>query len=341
MNRNTLFTLAGITVALLLIAILVSDPGRHTGESGALLLPDLRSSLNEIDQISIVGKGGAIIASLNRDDTQWTLAERSSYPVNLGKLRQVLITLADAVIIEEKTANPQFYDRLGVEDIEQPDASGHRIDLRGTTINASIIIGNSNSGTHTFVRKAGEPESWLVSGLIELADDPVTWIDRDLINIPATDIASVTITQPDGSVLRVIQNSPEQPGFAVQDLPEGRELSYQGIAGTIGGALSNLTLDDVVAVTAFQPGQLNPVIARFETFDGLIVEASSYTADDAIQVQIRAFASEKAANADAAAEQADTLTARLAPWVYTLPAHQADQLVSRMDDLLLPVIDVQ
>jgi len=339
MNRNTLLTLAVVTAALLLIAILVSGPGRHTDESGALLLPDLRSTLNEIDHISIVGKGGINIASLDKDETQWTLAERGSYPVDLGKLRQLLITLADAIIIEEKTANPEFYDRLGVEDVAQEDASGHRIDLRGKTVNASIIIGNSNSGTHTFARRAGEPESWLVSGLIELADDPVTWLDRDLIDIPATDIALVTITQPDSRVLQVVQISPEQPGFEVQNLPEGRELSYQGIAGTIGGALSNLTLDDVEAVTDAQPRQLDPVIARFETFDGLIVEVHSSEINDAIKVQFKAFVSENAANSAAATEQADTLTARLAPWVYTLPAYQADQLVSRMDDLLLPTVE--
>jgi len=339
MNRNTLLTLAAVTAALLLIAILVAGPGRQTGESGALLLPDLRSSLNEIDQISIVGKGGTNIASLEKEDTQWTLAERGSYPVDLGKLRQILITLADAIIIEEKTANPEFYDRLGVEDVAQAGASGHRIDLQGATVDASIIIGNSNSGTHTFVRRAGEPESWLVSGLIELADDPVTWLDRDLIDIPATNIASVTITQPDGGVLRVVQASPEQSGFEVLDLPKDRALSYEGIAGTIGGALSNLTLENVQPATGFQPNQLDPVVARFETFDGLIVEARSYQSDDSLQVIFNALVSDSATKPDATTELADALTARLAPWVYTLPAHQADQLVSRMDDLLLPIVE--
>lgn len=339
MNRNTLLTLAAVTTALLLIAILVSGPGQQTGESGALLLPDLKSSLNEIDQITIVGKEGRNIASLEKNDTQWTLAERGSYPVDLGKLRQILITLADAIIIEEKTANPEFYDRLGVEDVAQADASGHRIDLRGATVNASIIIGNSNSGTHTFVRRAGEPESWLVSGLIELADDPVTWLDRDLIDIPATNIASVTITQPDGGVLRVAQPSPEQSGFEVLDLPKDRKLSYEGIAGTIGGALSNLTLENVQSAAGFQSNQLDPVVARFETFDGLIVEARSYQSDDSLQVLFSAFVSDSAPNTEATTELADTLTARLAPWVYTLPAHQADQLVSRMDNLLLPTVE--
>lgn len=339
MNRNTLLALAAVTAALLLVAIMVSGPGQKSGESGELLLPDLRSSLNKIDQISIVGKGGTNIASLVKEDTRWTLAERSSYPADLGKLRQILITLADAVIIEEKTANPEFYDRLGVEDIEQADASGHRIDLRGATVDASIIIGNSNSGTHTFVRKAGEPKSWLVSGLIELADDPVIWLDRDLIDIPATDIALVTITHPDGDVLRVVQTSPEQPGFEVLDLPKGRELSYAGIAGTIGEALSNLTLDNVATATGFQSNRLDPVIARFETFDGLIVETRSYQADDTLQLHFRAFVSDDAANTEVAAEQADALTERLAPWLYTLPAYQADRLISRMDDLLLPVIE--
>ena len=41
-----------------------------------------------------------------------------------------LRTLAEATILEEKTSNPELYDRLKVDDIEKDTAGGLRLDQR-------------------------------------------------------------------------------------------------------------------------------------------------------------------------------------------------------------------
>ncbi len=339
MNRKTLLALVVVTAALILIAVSVSTSRQKTIAGGARLLPDLKASLNEISRISIVGKGGVTIATLERGDTRWTLTERDGYPVDLGKLRQILISLADAEVIEEKTSIPEYYDRLGVEDVALDNATGHRIDLYGAAQTISVIVGNTNNGNSTYVRRAGEAASWLVSGAIELDDDPVGWLARDLIEIPSTRIATVTITHPDGEVLRLRQQSAEQPGFEVLDIPKDRVLSYENAGDSIGRALASLTFDDVTAAADLESNDIQPVVARFGTFDGLVIEARSYHSDDTVQVRFSAFTGDSAADNDAVSEEAEAINTRLGSWAYTLPEYQSDLLVSRMDDLLLPTID--
>ena len=51
------------------------------------------------------------------DKETWTVAERDNYPADTGRLRKLLLELAEARLLEEKTSNPELYDRLKVEDI--------------------------------------------------------------------------------------------------------------------------------------------------------------------------------------------------------------------------------
>jgi hypothetical protein len=69
-------------------------------------------------------------------------------------------------------------------------------------------------------------------------------------------------------------------------------------------------------------------VARFVTFDGLVVEAMVYATDDGTRVRFRATADESAA------AQADELNSRLESWVYSLPSFKSDQLSKRLEDFL-------
>jgi hypothetical protein len=120
----------------------------------------------------------------------------------------------------------------------------------------------------------------------------------------------------------------EALGFVVDGIPAGRALSYPGVANTIAAALADLQMEDVHTrdVLGSSPGK--PVIARFVTTDGLVVEASAWRLADDTRITFLASGEGEAG------KEADALNARLGGWVYTLPSYKTEQLTRRLTDLL-------
>ena len=53
---------------------------------------------------------------LTRDDETWRLAEKAGHRANVPKVRELLLKLSRAKLLEEKTSNPEYYKRLGVDE---------------------------------------------------------------------------------------------------------------------------------------------------------------------------------------------------------------------------------
>jgi len=353
MNSRTFLIM--ITAILVMIALFYTTPSDIDGVDHGLFLPNLKAGINDVDKITITTANNEFVATLQRGDKQWTVTERSGFPANVGKIRSNLIALAEAKIVEAKTADPALYDRLGVQDLDQTDASGTRIDISGPGQSISLIVGETGvHGTMAYVREVGSDQSFLVSADLDLGSNIADWVNKDLLNISPTDVHAVSIKHPDGDSLRIEKPGREATGFTVLEIPDDRELSYSSIADPIGGLLTALTLDDVEAATALDLSEVDPVVARFETFDGLVIETDAYRLDDGIKVRFRFTADQSLADsftetddssleADSEAEvtafsstvkKAEELNAELGPWIFTLPSFKSDQLVKKMEDLL-------
>lgn len=366
-SRNLVILLASLAV-LVALAIAVSMSQRPGTGSGELLLPELKGQLNEIDRITVIGAGNKTLATLERRPEGWILAERNGYAADVGRIRKNLIALAEARIIEEKTSNPELYDRLGVEDLDRESAGGVRLDLGAAGKVTGVILGKTGvgGGDRAYARRAGEPVSWLVSGAFDIPRESAQWLDGGLTDIAAGRVHAVTVTHPDGSVLRVEKPTAETADYVVAGVPAGRELNFPGAGNALGAALAGLTLENVEPAAGFEPGEVRPVVARFETFDGLVVEARTWKLQAGARVRFTASADQAladrfapkpaeaakpgAAQATAPAEggkqarkgfeevkaEAAQLEARLGAWVYTLPGFKGEQLTRRLDDLLAP-----
>ena len=128
----------------------------------------------------------------------------------------------------------------------------------------------------------------------------------------------------------------EQPNYAVEAIPEGRELQYASVANVMGTVLSSLRLQDVEPRT---DTDVPVTVTEWATFDGLAITAESFERDDdpwvAFRVEYRP--AEEAPSEDAepdAASEAMELDRRLAGWRYRVAGYQHDQMTRRMDDLL-------
>jgi hypothetical protein len=145
MNSTTLKWLAIATVTLLIVMIAVDRTDKSdTVSGGEYLIPGLKERINEIDAIAVTGSGDTESVSIARDSDGWRIKEKDGYPADVGKLREVLLALADARKLEQKTANPELYAQLGVEG---PEAGGGMLieisgDNSSDDLRYAVIIGN-------------------------------------------------------------------------------------------------------------------------------------------------------------------------------------------------------
>ena len=344
MSRRTLILLLAALLVLAVLALVVG-PGSHSGSDERLLFPDLRAQLNDVSRIIVRGPGNQLIATLERREARWIVVERG-YPADTGRIRETLLALAEARIGEEKTSTPALYDRLAVEDIALPTARGVQLEISGTRTPLQLIVGQTQAGGDmSYVRRTGEAQSWLVTGSLTPGKTTGEWLDRQLVDIPATRIQSLTITHPGDGTLRLEKAGRDAADFTVADIPAGREPGYPGIGNTLSALLAGLQLDDVHGREALGVDPGKPVVARFVCFDGLIVEASAWRTADGTrfsflasteQAQAERHASPDAPGIDAVRKEAEAINARLGGWIYTLPGYKTEQFTRRLQDLLAP-----
>ena len=295
MNSTTLKWLAIATVTLLIVMIAVDRTDKSdTVSGGEYLIPGLKERINEIDAIAVTGSGDTESVSIARVGDGWHVKEKDGFAADVGKLREVLLALADARKLEQKTANPELYAQLGVEGPEAgPDArKGVLIELSGDDLRYAVIIGNVAQSKNRYARMADDNQSWLIDKNPELPSNAAGWLASDLLDIDAARIRLVSIQHDDGETLLLEKASAEDTSYSVLDIPEGRELSYATVANGIAGVLADLKLDDVRRVNAGElvdrklddirrsdAGELKST-SVFTTFDGLEVSVRRYQDGD-------------------------------------------------------------
>ena len=350
MNKSTPRNLAIVLFALVAIVMGMEMSERGDGvASGDLMLPGLKERINEVSRVIVETPDDEATIVSNASGT-WGVSSRDDYPADIGKIRELLLGLADAKILEEKTSDPERYEALGVRDPETAGSRGIRVTVAGADFDHAVIVGDTNQGSNRYVRVAERVTSLLVDQALSLPDVPGGWLRTDLIDISADKVRRASIRHADGETIELLKSA-EDAEFQVQDVPDGRELSYSTVANGIGGALSELRLDDVRRA---QPAEAS-TRTEFETFDGLLISVRVFdTATDSnadtdedvpVWVALNVQASEMPADepdteetADEAADATPPADAadydRLLGWQYRIPGFKVNQLTRRWEDIL-------
>lgn len=328
MSNRALIVLSAVLIALVILVNVGQRDTRESISAGQRFLPRLQNAVNDIDVVTIATAGNDTVATLERQADRWVVRERDGYPADVSKLREALIALAEARILEPKTANPSFYARLGVEPIELDDASGTAITLHGAAEPLTVILGDRAAGGQRFARLADDAESYLIDRDPTLPRSTGLWLDAEILDLPGDRVQAVTITHADGEIVRISKAAAAQTNFSVEPIPEGRELLYPGVAGTVGGAFRALSLEDVERIDEDVDVD-EDVTVELRTFDGLVLTATGTRRGDQAWVSFRA-----AAEQEDRAEEAATLNGRLDGWRYRISTFQYEQMTRRMDDLL-------
>ena len=282
------FTGLLIAALVVLAAALYLGSRRNSGEpsaEGMRFLPQLAGTLGTVSQIDLQKSTPTAGVTLHRAGDQWTVAQRADYPADASKVHKLLLSLADAKIVEEKTSNPANFSIIGVEDPAKPGAAGTQITLTTKDGTHSVIVGKP-TGEGNFARRGGEDRSFTVEPGISADVEPKAWIDSRLLDVPVAQIQSVEEKFASGPGYTVRRLKPGEDGFALDGTPPaGRKLlDAKGLAPSA-GALSNLTADELAAASSIDFSRSSQAI--FTLADGNVITVTGAAADDKRWIEVQ------------------------------------------------------
>jgi len=380
MNIKTLTILGIITVALIGTAILMSQQKETVlPQTGQPVFPGLMSKINEVSELVVNVQSETM--TIVRDGESWNVKEKDNYPANMGKIREVLIGLGELKILEAKTKKPELYEKLGLENVEAEGSISTGVTLKdsaGTTL-AEVIIGKQRPSKgnpnqdEVYVRKVGDPETWLAIGKLSIEKNLSGWLDKDFLEVEPKRVRRVRITHPDNTTLVLEKENPDDLDFKVTNLLEGEEIQSQFSVNHIVSTVTSLSLDDVQPNSEISFEDESVVTATFETFDGLEGTVKLFRKDEKNYVKVSAVFnadliwksepeedSETETQAEGEGDQGQdiekeetvklekpkikpeaevkaeikALNKKVKEWIYIIPKFRADTILKKPEDLI-------
>jgi hypothetical protein len=328
-TRTTLILVGAAIIALgagWQFGLRTEPPGQVNVVAGTLVFPGLAEKLQKAAHVEIHHQGQVLDISLANG--KWGLADRGGYPVQQDRLRQLLTGLTELRITEPRTSIASEFARLGVEDPQASTANSNLLrvlDSSGAPL-AELIVGHRRMRTQgnlpeaVYIRRPGEPQSWLAEGSLPVDADPQLWLARDIVNIDHSKIASVTVHRGDATlvfgrdgdkfVLKSPTDHPKLDDYKVED---------------VGRSLEQVTLTDVKPASQEPGTKLGS--ADIVTTDGMKITVTVFKKDKDVWAQF-------AASGDGDAKKAaDTLQAAIGGWAYQLGSWKEQAFTPSMDDL--------
>ncbi len=318
-SRLFFITLAAVAAAVCLWATAPSyAPDKAFGEK---LSPGLLEKINDVAVMSIEHEGDAV--TFVKDSAgNWSLMESAGYPADKERLRNALIGLAGLEKIEPKTALPEYYADIGVED-SGVNAKSYLVTLLdadgGQLLN--LLIGKSTSGIRWngqgyFVRKPDEAQSWLVRGAADVTGGMLSWVKTGLFDFYESEISRIAFVDEtkkrEAVFRRATEFSKMEPVWASDGFFMKSDAYIDTMLKTIAGmdfSAVEKRPDDLAQRTPF----LSAVV---ETNDGLTAYLFFYLEKDVPYLAVT-FNAEETAPEDVKAHAAE-LENRHKAWLYKI-----------------------
>ncbi len=372
MNSKSLFTLIAVTLAVVLVAALTlksSKPVTSTATSPTALAPDLADKINSVSKLELK-KGDVSLTVVQQGtgkDLAWVVANRGNYPAKFDKVKEVLVAISEAKLLEKKTNLP---DKFAALEIDDPSATAKSTlvtiyDEKSQPI-SSVVIGKmakgpgGRGGDGAFARKAGDNQVWQsdLKQTFDLAFNQ--WVDTTVIQLERSRIRAVDVAPVAGDAIKVSKSKAEDVNFTLDNMPANKVLKYPGSADTPAYAIEFLDMTDAVPAASVDFAKEPVLTSTFSTFDGLIATATVSKVDGKHWVKL-AFATDfsktpvadpapaaepvdpakpavpappKTKTRDEVTKEAADLNARHAPWAYQIVDYKVNQFAPKLEELL-------
>ena len=350
---RTLAILAVVVIAAGAAAVLVQRDDSGIARSGEKLLPGLLDRLGEVARVESTHAGDKV--TLELVDGIWSVTDRHGYPAETSEVRGLLVGAAELVRVEPKTAQPEHYERLELEDPagEESQSFGYVLkDAQGETV-ASLVVGKRRfvamaaDVDEYFVREDGDPRVWLVSGKIPRNRRALDWLRREVTKLDQTRVGRAAVTHPDGTVVRVAKSSPREPDFTLEGVPEGYEVEEPFSVHAIGAAVATFTLNDVAPIDEVDfEGEGIEAVA--ETFDGVRLTARTGALGDRTFVRmgvefdpglVSSETTDSLLDEEAARAEVEKLARRWEGWAFEISQYTLKNLQKKVEDMVKPVAE--
>ena len=350
MKGSKFFVLIAVTVLTLGLALFLSRPDTVDPENdqSQALVPGLKDQVNSIDRLRISSAADPAI-ELVRSDERWRVENAENYEADFELVYQLLRDLAAGERAEQRTSNSEWYQRLGVADVGSANpasegadeaAASFEVAFPGTDL-PSLIIGRAGpAGESRFVRLANEEQVWLSDRDISVPPGVLDWLQRSVMDIPASELAEITLRRADGEVVQLSPSDETGSQWLLMNVPDEREAEPSWRLNSVANALSNLQLEDV---RRHEQAPEDANAALFVTRDGLNFVATLFEDEQgawvnfSVSAEVSASAEDESMSDEAATSNADAaaVNARLSPWDFKLPSDKYQQMTNRLEDLLV------
>ena len=355
MKRGFFYLVILTLITLVVVFWLSPRGGSQDGVSlESPLLPGIADQINEVSRVEIVTAGDQIVASLVKGEGQWQLGQMDGYRADWSKLQSLLAALAQSRVIENKTDKPEYYARLGVEDItvENADSVLVRITIGDQT--TAILIGHEAQGRPgQYVRLQDTAGSVLVDRVIDVPRQTLQWADSSIIDVNASEVAEVEIIHPAAERILVMRISADQTDFDFAGLPEGRETRSSWAVNSLGSIFTLLNMESVRPADSVDWS--DAVKLRLLMFSGVEILADLVQREDEFLMRLKA--SHPAASvlreengdpideqrevekqaANDIAKRVEEINLKTGGWAYSISQQNFEAMVKKPEDLLKPL----
>lgn len=345
MKPGTFYAFAGLTTAVVVAAaVAVSTQTEITSLTAGTdpAFPKLAANVNSVARIEIKNAKNAF--SMTLDGENWGMDQKDGYRVEFQKVKSAVVNLSNFKLIEKKTADAARYDRLELNDPSDEKAKSRKIVLKDAKDNvlADVVIGKLNpnlfgtGGAGTYIRRAGEKETWLARGQVELGEEPNNWMVRQIVNYGQEKVSRVVVADPEGNEIILAKADVKDANFKIENLPDGRTIKNKDEADPLAGVMWRMMFDDVKKAEK-QEWPAKPWVAEYTVWDGFTVRIETAKFGDDFWGRFSARVDDAVTDAEkkAAAEKAVAeINTRTKGWTYMLTAGDSEKLTSKMEDYL-------
>ncbi len=265
---------------------------------GTLLFPQFDQAGATVDRVKL--QQGEVTLTLTKDKAGgWSLLERGGYPVDGKKVRDLLVKVARAELVETKTRDPKRYDLLELGDPAKAGTTARllRLSSAGGKVLGEVVVGKRRQSAFgagksgSYVRKPGDAQTWLSSSVIRLPMEVSDWVKPVFFQLPLDKIKAIKLSPPDGAPVDLVlaQNTAAdggkqakakdgkkpEPKFRFASVPDGKTTKDGVDATVMVKALETLEMTDVrKAEGANVPNTASRIPVTVELKNGLKLEAS-------------------------------------------------------------------
>ncbi|WP_300377900.1 DUF4340 domain-containing protein [Henriciella sp.] len=297
-----------VWVVLLLMSLFASGTGTDSPRTGSPVLKNFSAVRSDTSRISFTMADESY--TLQRRDGEWVMEETGGYPVREDRVATLAEGLETLTWGERRTSDENRLAYLGLGDPRE-DGNGVLIEIYATNgaKTADVITGRRNETL--YAREPGGSTAFRVNGELPPLYTREAWLDLDIVDIDASAISAVRMTDSTGQSLYLARAPGSGPrSFSPAPPYQNDQLRNRLAASTPALAVSRLSPIDVKPASELTTQALARHITQ--THDGLEIDLRAWREPDGYWVTLRAI------EAGEGARRAQTINERAAGWAFKL-----------------------